>query len=140
MFLRVGKEDIKVSLKDTGTLLLFSGFVFFVPIALAILIDKSAETLLAYSIPLLFLFITGYVLRHFIKTHKETEIKHAMLSTVLIWLLFCFFSALPFIFILKINFVHAFFEAMSTLTTTGLSALNPLIDTMPKSLIFWRNC
>jgi trk system potassium uptake protein len=138
MFLRVGIEDIKVSLKDTGTILMYSGLVFFVPIIMSILFDRDPQTLLAYSASALMILMIGYGMRTLIITKKETEIKHAMLSIVLIWLLFCLFASLPFVFILKVSLLDAFFETMSTLTTTGLSVMTPLLDSMPPSLIFWR--
>ena len=138
MFLRVGIEDIKVSLKDTGTILMYTGLAFFVPIIMSILFDKDPQTLLAYAGSALMLLMLGYGMRTLIVTKKETEIKHAMLSIVLIWLLFCFFASLPFVFIMKVGLLDAFFETMSTLTTTGLSVMTPLLDSMPLSLIFWR--
>ena len=138
MFLRVGIDDVKVSLKDTGTILMYSGLAFFVPIILTILFDRNPQTLLAFAGSALMLLMFGYGLRTLIITKKETEIKHAMLSIVLIWLFFCLFASLPFVFILKVGMLDAFFETMSTLTTTGLSVMTPLLDSMPISLIFWR--
>jgi len=138
MFLRVGIEDVKVSLKDTGTILMYSGLAFFVPIIISILFDRDPQNLLAYAASALMVLMLGYGMRTLIVTKKETEIKHAMLSIVLIWLFFCFFASLPFIFILKVGLLDAFFETMSTLTTTGLSVMTPLLDGMPLSLIFWR--
>ena len=88
MFLRVGIEDIKVSLKDTGTVLMYSGLCFFVPIIMAILFDKNPQNLLAYAGAALMVLLLGYGMRTLIVTKKETEIKHALLSIVLIWLLF----------------------------------------------------
>lgn len=138
MFLRVGKEDVKVSLKDTGTILMYAGLSFIIPIIMAILIDKSIDNLLSYSIAAFVILFTGYTLKNLINTKKETETKHAMLSIVLIWIFFCFFASLPFVMIMKVSFLDAFFETISTLTTTGLSVMIPLLDSMPKSLIFWR--
>ena len=138
MFLRVGLEDIKVSLKDTGTVLTYAGLSFFVPIILAIIIDKNSFNLLAYSISALLLFMLGYSLKTIVVTKKETEPKHAMLSIVLIWLLYCLFASLPFAIIMRISPLDAFFEVMSSLTTTGLTVMNPLLDVTPLSLIFWR--
>jgi trk system potassium uptake protein len=137
MFLRVGREDIKVALKDTGTILLYAGLSFLIPIVLAVLLDKNPDTLFNYAVSALGLFSLGYLLRK-IKVKKDTETKHAMLSIVLIWLFFCFFASLPFVFIMKVSLLDAFFETMSTLTTTGLSVMIPLLDGMPLSLIFWR--
>ena len=138
MFLRVGKEDIKIALKDSGTVLTYAGFSFFVPIILAILVDKNADFLLAFAVSALLCFGVGYLLKTQIKTKKDTEMKHALLSIVLIWLFYCFFASLPFVLIMKATFLDAFFETMSTLTTTGLSVFTAQLDTMPVSLIFWR--
>lgn len=139
MFLRIGKEDLKASLKDAGTILFYSGISFLIPIILTIILDKNTNYLLAFSVSALGLFTIGYFLKNNIVTRKETEIKHAMLSIVLIWLIYCFFASMPFVLIMKINFVSAFFETMSALTTTGLTVLTPMLDTMPMSLLFWRN-
>ena len=138
MFLRVGREDIKVALKDTGTILFYAGLCFFIPIILAVLMDKNPDTLFFYAVSALGLFALGYLLRK-IPVKKDTETKHAMLSIVLIWIFFCFFASLPFVFIMKVSLLDAFFETMSTLTTTGLSVMIPMLDTMPPSLIFWRS-
>jgi trk system potassium uptake protein len=139
MFLRVGKEDLKVSLKDAGTILYYSGLSFFIPIIFAIAIDKNPDYLLAFAVSALGLFTIGWFLKNNIVTRKETEIKHALFSTVLVWIIFCFFAALPFVLIMKIGISSAFFETMSSLTTTGLSLLNPMLDDIPYSLLIWRN-
>ena len=138
MFLRVGKEDLAIALKDSGTILTYAGFSFFVPIILAILVDKSADYLLAYAVSALLIFGVGYILKTQLKPKKETQMKHALLSIVLIWIFYCFFASLPFVFIMKATFLDAFFETMSTLTTTGLSVFTAQLDSMPISLIFWR--
>jgi trk system potassium uptake protein len=139
MFLRVGREDIKISLKDAGTILFYAGLSFLVPIIIAILLDKEPRYLLAFSVSALGLFTIGYYLKNNINVRKNTETKHAMLSIVIIWLVYCFFASLPFILLLRISFINAFFEAMSALTTTGLTVLTPMLDEMPYSLLFWRN-
>ncbi len=139
MLLRTGKENLKIALKDTGTILFYSGISFFVPIILSILLDKNQSNLFYYALSALGLFSLGFILKNLIKVKKETENKHAMISIVLIWLIYCFFASLPFIFIMKISPIDAYFESMSSLTTTGLSVINPLLDTMPLSLIFWRS-
>ncbi len=139
MFLRVGKEDLKVSLKDAGTILFYSGISFLVPIIMTIIIDKSTDNLMAFSVSALGLFTIGYFLKNNIIVRKETESKHALLSIVLVWLIYCFFAAIPFVLILKISILSAFFESMSALTTTGLTQLSLLLDYMPKSLLLWRN-
>lgn len=139
MFLRVGREDLKVSLKDAGTIIFYSGISFFAPIILTILLDKNPDNLIAFAVSALGLFTIGYFLKNNIIVKKETETKHALLSIVLVWIIFCFFAAMPFILIMKVDLLTAFFEAMSALTTTGLTQLTDILDFMPKSLLFWRN-
>jgi trk system potassium uptake protein len=138
MFLKLGKEDIKVSIKDSGTVLRYAGLIFFVPIAFAILMDRNPWNLIYYAFSALLIFAAGSAMTFFVEPKKETEIKHALLSTVFIWLLFCFFASLPFYFISEISPIDSYFETMSALTTTGLSVITPLVDNMPPSLIFWR--
>lgn len=139
MFLRIGLEDLKVSLKDAGSILFYSGILFLIPIIIAILLDKNPDYLLVFSVSASGLFGVGWFLKNNIFVRKETETKHAMLSIVIIWLVFCFFASIPFAIILKIGFTSAFFETMSALTTTGLTLLGPVLDDVPLSLLLWRN-
>jgi trk system potassium uptake protein TrkH len=46
---------------------------------------------------------------------------------------------LPFVIISNFSFIDAYFDTMSSLTTTGLTVMQPFLDTMPISLIFWRS-
>lgn len=138
MFIRSGKENFKIALKDTGVILFYSAISFFVPIILSIILDKDQTNLFFYSICALGLFLVGFLLKNIKTIEKETENKHAMISIVFIWLIYCFFASLPFIFIMGTSPVDAYFESMSSLTTTGLSVMVPLLDDMPASLIFWR--
>lgn len=139
MFLKLGKEDVKVSIRDSGTLLRYAGLTFFIPIIFAILMDKEPWNLIYYAFSALLVFATGSAMVFFVEPKKETETKHALLSTVIVWLLYCFFASLPFYFISGVRPIDSYFETMSALTTTGLSVVTSLLDTMPPSLIFWRS-
>jgi trk system potassium uptake protein TrkH len=61
-----------------------------------------------------------------------------MLICVLGWVLVSGVGAIPFFWHLGINYVDAYFEAMSGFTTTGITMLSGL-DAMSKSLLFWRS-
>lgn len=55
------------------------------------------------------------------------------------WLFFSLVGLLPFLFSGSIpSFTDAFFETMSGFTTTGASILND-IESLPKSILFWRS-
>ncbi|MDD3159947.1 MAG: potassium transporter TrkG [Candidatus ainarchaeum sp.] len=138
MLLRVGKEDIKVSLKLSGEVLFYASLIFIVGIIFAIIGDKSYLSLFGFFTAGLLTFITGFILKK-IQTKKEIEQKHSLFAIVIIWLAFCFFASLPFVIISNFSFIDAYFDTMSSLTTTGLTVMQPFLDTMPISLIFWRS-
>ncbi|MCK5818967.1 MAG: TrkH family potassium uptake protein [Psychromonas sp.] len=72
------------------------------------------------------------------KRHVKLGVKEMFLLTATVWLLSCFFAALPFIFIEHISYTNAFFETMSGITTTGSTVLHGL-DSMPQSILLWRS-
>ena len=55
------------------------------------------------------------------------------------WILMSIFGAFPFVFSGAIpNFISAFFETVSGLTTTGATILTD-IESLPRGVLFWRN-
>ncbi len=89
-------------------------------------------------------FITlffGFIMRLSTKTDKNSEIKKrdGYLIVVGGWLFMSLFGSLPFIFSESIpSFTDAFFETMSGFTTTGSTILED-IESLPKSILFWRS-
>jgi trk system potassium uptake protein TrkH len=53
------------------------------------------------------------------------------------WVVTCFISSLPFVFILHLNFTQAIFESVSGWTTTGLTVVN--ISESPNCILLWRS-
>ncbi len=95
------------------------------------------DFLICSSITILF----GYVMRLSTKSDKNAEIKKrdGYLIVVGGWLCMTLFGALPYIISGSIpNFTNAFFETMSGFTTTGSTILND-IESLPKSILFWRS-
>lgn len=66
----------------------------------------------------------------------KLSVKHAFLLTTCLWCLIPLFASLPFYFdmSLHLSFWDAWFEAVSVLTTTGLSVIKDL----PLSLSLWK--
>tara|TARA_R110002096_G_scaffold147671_16_gene307675 strand:- start:6101 stop:7600 length:1500 start_codon:yes stop_codon:yes gene_type:complete len=56
------------------------------------------------------------------------------------WLFAALFGSLPFLFYLEggLNFIEAFFESMSGITTTGSTVIRDL-DPYPNSILLWRS-
>ena len=65
--------------------------------------------------------------------------REAFLAVILSWLLISLLGSLPYIFSGSIRyFIDAVFESVSGFTTTGSSILND-IESLPKSILFWRS-
>ena len=83
----------------------------------------------------------GFLLRFLTKDEKNAEIKKrdGYLIVVSGWLCMTFFGTLPYILTDSIpSFTDAFFETMSGFTTTGSTILDE-IESLPKSILFWRS-
>ena len=83
----------------------------------------------------------GFLLRFLTKDEKNAEIKKrdGYLIVVGGWLCMTFFGTLPYLLSESIpSFTDAFFETMSGFTTTGSTILDK-IETLPKSILFWRS-
>jgi len=73
---------------------------------------------------------------------RELLARHGVLLVSLVWLVLPFFAALPLLLVMyamgrPMSFTHAYFEAVSGLTTTGASVLSNL-DALPLSVNMWR--
>ncbi|PWW46730.1 TrkH family potassium uptake protein [Melaminivora alkalimesophila] len=73
---------------------------------------------------------------------RELLPRHGILLVSLVWLATPFFAALPLLMVMQaigrpMSFTHAYFEAVSGLTTTGSTVLAQL-DALPLSVNMWR--
>jgi trk system potassium uptake protein TrkH len=76
------------------------------------------------------------------RASRELQPRHGVMLVSLTWLVLPLFAAVPikFGFMLMdrpLSFTHAYFEAVSGLTTTGGTVLTRL-DSLPLSINFWR--
>ncbi len=86
--------------------------------------------------------ITPGVVLHLLTHQQEGDRltrKDAYLTVTLSWLTISLVGCLPYIFSGAIPlFINAFFESVSGFTTTGSSILTE-IESLPKSILFWRS-
>ena len=123
-----------------GTLLLLNGLLMLSCVPFAIFYDDQnhINTFLLCS---LITTSFGFLLRFLTKDEKNAEIKKrdGYLIVVGGWLCMTFFGTLPYLLSESIpSFTNAFFETMSGFTTTGSTILDK-IETLPKSILFWRS-
>ncbi len=84
---------------------------------------------------------SGLLMRWLTKNHKNSEIKKrdGYLIVVGGWLFMTLFGSLPYLISGSIpDLTNAFFETMSGFTTTGSTILDD-IESLPKSILFWRS-
>ena len=84
------------------------------------------------------LFFGALFVTTFYDKYEKLSVREMYLTTSLVWLLVCCFSALPFYFSpVPLDYTDAFFEAMSGLTTMGATVIGDL-STQPRGILLWR--
>lgn len=96
------------------------------------------EDIIPFIIPALLSLSIGYLVHHFIKDNKMLYAKDGFIIVGLSWIIISMFGALPLVISKDANFVDAFFEAVSGLTTTGATIFKD-VEVLSKSILFWRS-
>jgi len=130
--------NIKVIIKVIGFLLVIEGFFMLGSLPFSIYYSESEGLAILYSA--LITIGTGAILSISTRKHpKSIGRKEGYVIVAITWIIISLFGTLPFLFSGTIsNFTDAFFETMSGFTTTGATILTD-IESMPKSLLFWRS-
>ncbi len=130
-------SNLKTVLKDLGSILLIVGLLMLV----LIIIASFFREFYVVHILLLTAFFTlglGSALRLSCKDAKEPELKHAMITAAVAWLVIPAISAIFFIFIEGMSPLDSLFEAMSGWTGTGLTMIaHP--SSLTHTMQFWRS-
>ena len=132
------KLNIKIILQMMGILLLFNGaFMLFSSGISWYFNDGAMEGIfLSGVLSMLAGGLLQFATKGFKKKIKKRE---GYLVVALGWVIMSLSGALPYILTGSIpSFTNAFFETMSGYTTTGASIIDD-IESMPKSLLFWRS-
>jgi trk system potassium uptake protein TrkH len=123
--------------KFLSILTLIVSFFMLLPLIFSLYYQDSAH--LGFIIPSLFGIVIGLLGMLTIKTTKEQlSRKDGFLLVTLSWIVVSFIGSLPYIIAANMSLTNAFFETMSGFTTTGASILTN-IESMPKSILFWRS-
>lgn len=114
-------------------------FLLFFPLIISIYYQEGFRIYLSFLLPILILTILAYELSQKNPEDQSFFSKEGFVIVSLSWLFISFFGALPFFISGAIpNLIDAFFESVSGFTTTGASILND-IESLSRSLIFWRS-
>ena len=147
MIAKFSFSDLQIVFRDIGIILRYSAVVFLIPAVAAIVFQEDYLFAGYYLASGVVAFLLGTVLENVFANEMETRMKQAFLVIAIAWLVFTGIAAVPFVLVAKMPYLHAYFETMSALTTTGLSVMVstggnvtvPLIDNAPPSLILWRS-
>ncbi|MDO8624928.1 MAG: potassium transporter TrkG [Candidatus Diapherotrites archaeon] len=138
MIMRFSRTDLRIAFRDLGTLLQFASVFFLIPILLVVLFNETASHFWAFLLPAIACFALGRTLFNSNRVHGETNVRHVLVVSALGWALLALFAAVPLMSAGRLSFSSAVFEAMSALTTTGLSVV-PNVDLLPQSVLLWRS-
>jgi len=128
-FARLDSRAVMVHL---GRGLQLIGAIFLGPVLVALFVREFYMALVFFSLTL----GTAAVGAFFYHGEKrDLEIKEALVVTALVYLIFGFVGALAFLPFA--SFTDGFFEAMSGITTTGLTVLD--VERLPRSVLFFRS-
>ena len=117
-----------------------SGLALLTPLLSLFFYAGESEQIKYFLIPAILALIIGSI---FYLSIKKTEaelnltLKEGAVIVVFSWLIVTIFFALPFIFGLGMNFTNSIFEAVSGITTTGLSVVD--VTKVPKIYLLWRS-
>ena len=129
--------NIKSISYNIGRILLIEAILLVFP-AIGALIYKET-TLLSFAVTIATLVITGLLAVRKRPENNSIYAKEGYVIVALTWILMSLFGALPFYLSGYIpNFIDAFFETVSGFTTTGSTILRE-IESLPRSLLFWRS-
>ena len=126
----------KAIFRIIGFLLLFEALSLLSCIPVALYYGEPTEYLL---LSVAAMVVSGsffaYVCR---KAGRNVSRKDGYIVVTVIWIIFSLFGSLPYMLSGYIpSFTDAFYETMSGFTTTGSSILSN-IESLPRSLLFWR--
>lgn len=128
--------NYKMVSRTVGQLLRAEALLLLLPLAVSLYYEE--KLLYVYGIVIAVLLGVGSLMTLPKPETRRIYAREGFLIVSLSWILLSFFGALPFVFSGAIpSFTDALFETVSGFTTTGSSILTD-IESLPKSMLFWR--
>lgn len=121
-----------------GNLLLIEASVLSIPLGIS-LYYQERPSVVAFLLAMGIMGLMGLFLSNIRGKSPRLKAREAILIVTLGWIITSFFGALPFVFSGSVpSFVDAFFEVVSSLTTTGSTVIEN-VEILPKGILFWRS-
>ncbi len=130
----------KLDVRLLAFIVLFIGLLMGIPTALAFYYHEGAAIkgfLIAYASIATFCALA--LIPTFPNKNKQMLSRDGYLVVTMTWVIATAFSAIPLVASgAYVDYSSAYFEIMSGFTTTGATVL-PEIESLPKSILFWRS-
>lgn len=122
-----------------GSMMLVMGGLLLTPLIYLLFNQSEQSDIGAFIFPALGAVLLYIIFGKLLGKHGDSALSYeeAAVSVSLTWIVMCAISAVPFVMLKRLNFSHAYFEAMSGYTTTGLTLIDYTITT--KMLFLWRS-
>lgn len=122
----------------SGVILLIFGISMLIPACLDFRDSNTASASAFCLSAAVTCFCALLFMATFYDAWKKLSVREMYLTTSVVWLIVCFFCALPFYFSPEpLNYTDAFFESMSGLTTFGATVISNLAE-KPRGILLWR--
>lgn len=129
--------NVRIVLEDLGSILMVVGLLMM----LLLIVSTAFREFVVITAVLLIALVTfgiGILLKVTCRGQKEPQLKHAMITAALAWLVIPAISSLLFVFIEGMSPLDSFFEGMSGWTGTGLTMVaHP--SSLTYTMQFWRS-
>lgn len=120
-----------------GRILIIMAAAMMIPLVLSLFFDEGIAS--AYLIPILLSLAIGAAVSIKPPENKSMFVREGMVIVGLSWIIISIIGGMPFFISRQIpNAVDCFFETVSGFTTTGSTILSD-VESMSKSLLFWRS-
>ncbi|MFT9494622.1 TrkH family potassium uptake protein [Anaerosolibacter sp.] len=139
LYLEQLKDRYQLIVGYVGTIIMGIGLALLVPLLMIPFYKHEISEVWYFIIPSILALTLGYVMRRIMKYGEDATLTlhEGGIIVLLAWLSATLFSALPFIISGKLNITQAVFEAVSGLTTTGLSVVD--VTKTSHMFLLWRS-
>ncbi len=131
--------NFKKLFRILGKIMILEGVLMIAPLIVSLIYKESLIYVLAFLIPVVCLIAGGFLLQLLKPKRNSLYQKEGFALVALTWFIMALFGAVPFVINGDIpNFINAFFETASGLTTTGATIITD-ITRLSHSSLFWRS-
>ena len=119
-----------------GLFLKIFSAIMIIPLIVGRIYGESFVTLESYIYTAFISIILGFIFTR-LGVKKHPSVVETSFVAILSWIFAVLLGALPFVHILGMSYIDAFFEAMSGFTTGGITLI-PTLEGIPVSILFLR--